>query len=183
VGGASSLEQKGRQGERQHRAQLSETPKFLSAQETTMTTATLTHSAVSAPTTNITRVLRHVVTGERVLLGLCFFVCGLNGFLDFIPPPADPGPDDAMNFAMALMRAGYFFPMLKGLETLAGLMLLTKRYVPLALVLLAPILVNILSFHYFLAGSGVLFSVVLIAFALHIAWTYRAAFRPMLSAV
>jgi len=147
-----------------------------------MTTAALTQSAVSVPTTQITRVVRHAATGERVLLGLCFFVFGLNGFLEFIPPPADPGPEEAMNFAMALSRASYFFPLLKGVETIAGLMLLSKRYVPLALVLLAPILVNILAFHYFLAGSGVVMPVVLIAFTLHLAWTYRAAFQPMLAA-
>lgn len=142
-----------------------------------MTTATITQAAVSFPT-----IIRHALTCERVLLGLCFFILGLNGFLEFIPPPADPGPEEAMQFAMALSRASYFFPLLKGVETIAGLMLLTKRYVPLALVLLAPILVNIFAFHYFLAGSGVLLSLVLIAFALHLAWSYRAAFRPMLAA-
>lgn len=83
---------------------------------------------------------------------------------------------------MALSRASYFFPLLKAVETIAGLMLLTKRYVPLALVMLAPILVNIFAFHYFLAGSGVALSIVMIACALHLAWTYRAAFRPMLAA-
>jgi hypothetical protein len=142
-----------------------------------MTTATITQAAVS-----LSPIVRHALTCERVLLGLCFFVLGLNGFLEFIPPPADPGPEEAMHFAMALSRASYFFPLLKGVETIAGLMLLTKRYVPLALVLLAPILVNIFAFHYFLAGSGVLFSLVLIAFALHLAWSYRAAFRPILAA-
>ena len=141
-----------------------------------MTTATLIQPALSFPS------LRHVVTGERLLLGVCFFVCGLNGFLEFIPPPADPGPEEAMSFATALSRASYFFPLLKGVETIAGLMLLSKRYVPLALVLLAPILVNILAFHYFLAGEGVLLPIVLIAAALHLAWTYRAAFQPMLAA-
>jgi len=147
-----------------------------------MSTATLTHPVVTAPTTSSVRVARHAVTVERVLLGLCFFVFGLNGFLEFIPPPADPGPEEAMNFAMALSRASYFFPLLKAVETIAGLMLLTKRYVPLALVMLAPILVNIFAFHCFLAGSGVALSVGMIACALHLAWAYRAAFRPMLAA-
>jgi hypothetical protein len=57
-----------------------------------MSTATLTHPVVTAPVTPSVRVARHAVTVERVLLGLCFFVFGLNGFLEFIPPPADPGP-------------------------------------------------------------------------------------------
>ena len=147
-----------------------------------MTTATLTHDAATLPSvTGVRSALRRVATIERVLLGLCFFVFGLNGFLNFIPTPKDPGPEAAAAFGAALFKAGDFIPILKGVEVIAGAMLLCKPFVPLALTLLAPVLVNIFAFHYFLAG-GVTLSIVLIAIELHLAWTYRDAFRPMLAA-
>ena len=88
----------------------------------------------------------------RVLLGLIFFVFGLNGFLNFIPP--QPMPDGAMAFVTGLMGAKYFFPFLKATETICGALLLANAMVPLALVVLAPIIINIFLFHAFLAPSG-----------------------------
>ncbi|MEP7053586.1 MAG: DoxX family protein, partial [Pseudomonadota bacterium] len=95
--------------------------------------------------TNITSKLPSVA---RVLLGLTFFVFGLNGFLHFIPQPAPPPAAGA--FAGAMMATGYFFPLLKATEVLAGALLLGNRYVPLALAVLAPVIINIVAFHLFL---------------------------------
>jgi len=117
----------------------------------------------------------------RILLGLVFLVFGLNGFLWFIPPPAAPLPEGAMAFGMALMKTGYLFQLLKGTEVLAGLLLLTNRFVPLALALLAPIILNIFAFHAFLEPSGVALAGALLAAELYLAWSHRASFRPMLA--
>jgi len=124
--------------------------------------------------------LRHLATAERVLLGLMFAVFGLNGFLNFIPPPTQPLPEGAVAFGTALMKTGYMFPLIKGTELLVGLLLLSNRFVPLALVVLAPIVVNIVAFHIFLEPSGAVMSVVILAFHLHLAWWHRAAYRPLL---
>ena len=115
----------------------------------------------------------------RILLGLIFFVFGLNGFLQFMPMP--PMPEPAGAFMGALAATGYMFPLLKGTEVLAGLLLLRGRFVPLALVLLAPVIVNITLFHAVLAPMN--FGVVLTVLALEIylAWAYRDAFRGVLS--
>lgn len=88
----------------------------------------------------------------RILLGLIFFVFGLNGFLHFIPTPPMTGP--IADFFNGMMASGYFFPLLKGTEVLCGLFLLIGAFVPLALVVLAPIVVNILCVHIFLAPEG-----------------------------
>src|ERR1700733_9916759 len=88
----------------------------------------------------------------RLLLGAIFFVFGLNGFFHFLPNP--PMPEKAAAFAMGLMGSGYFFPFLKATETICGLLLLSGAFVPLALVVLAPIIINIFLFHAFLAPSG-----------------------------
>jgi uncharacterized membrane protein YphA (DoxX/SURF4 family) len=126
--------------------------------------------------------LRYATTGARVLLGLVFFTFGLDGFLHFVPQP-DPStmPPGSVALAGALMASGYMFPLIKGTEVLVGTLLLANRFVPLALVLLAPVIVNIVLFHAFLAPSGVGLAVVLVALQLFLAWTHRAAYRPLLA--
>lgn len=115
----------------------------------------------------------------RILLGLIFFVFGLNGFLQFLPTPAMPEPAGA--FMGALAATGYMLPLIKGTEVLAGLLLLRGRFVPLALVLLAPIIVNIAFFHAVLAPNPVMV-VALLALEIYLAWSYRDAFRGVLAA-
>src|SRR6187397_2708997 len=88
---------------------------------------------------------RHIPTVVRVLLGLMFLVFGLNGFLNFMPAPKDM-PQDIMTVTGALMKAGYM-TVVSGTEVLVAVMLLTNRFVPLALALLAPIVVGIITFH------------------------------------
>jgi hypothetical protein len=116
----------------------------------------------------------------RLILGAGFTVFGLNGFLHFIPMP--PPPPAAGSFLGALIATGYLFPLIKGTEVVSGLLLLGNRYVPLALTLLAPVLVNIVAFHAFLAPAGLALPLVLLAAELYAAWSYRAAFAPMLAA-
>ena len=124
---------------------------------------------------------RHLPTVARVLLGLVFFVFGLNGFLDFIPPPPDMDPaNPGVVFGVAMKATGYLFWLVKGTEMVAGALFLLNRFVPLALALIAPVIVNIFLFHAFLAPSGTGLAVVLLVLEVFLAWSYRAAFRPML---
>ncbi len=126
-------------------------------------------------------VARHLRTAARVLLGLVFFVFGLDYFLHLLPQPTGPVPEGAMAFGGALMKSGYMFPLIKGTEVLVGALLLSNRFVPLALVLIAPVLVNIVAFHAFLEPSGLPLAVILVALELALAWAHRDAFRPMLA--
>ena len=89
----------------------------------------------------------------RILLGAIFLVFGLNGFFDFMAMP--PMPDKANAFLAGLGASGYFFPFLKSMEVTCGVLLLMDIYVPLALVILAPIVANILMFHAFLAPKAI----------------------------
>jgi len=126
-------------------------------------------------------VLRHAATSSRVLLGLTFLVFGLNGFLNFLPKPTNM-PEGAAAFAGALVKTGYMFPLLKGVEVASGALLLSNRFVPLALALLAPIVVNIVAFHAFLEPSGMPIAGLVLMLEIFLAWSYRDLFRPMLSA-
>ena len=137
---------------------------------------------VAAPASSTKSFTRHFPTVAHVLLGLMFAIFGLNGFLNFIPAPTTPPPEGAMAFAIALMKTSYMMPLIKGTEVLVGVLLLLNRFVPLALVLLAPVVVNIVAFHAFLAPTGLGMTVVIVGLQLSLAWSYRGAYRPLLTA-
>ena len=119
-------------------------------------------------------------TAARILLSTVFFVFGLNKLLHFIPQP--PLTGGAAEFMGGLVASGYFLRLLALTEIVSGLALLTRRFVPLALLLLAPIVVNIVAFHTFLAPEGLPVAAVVLALEVFLAWQYRAAFRSVLSA-
>ncbi|MGZ3745329.1 MAG: DoxX family membrane protein [Pseudobdellovibrionaceae bacterium] len=96
----------------------------------------------------------------RILLGLIFFVFGLAGLLNLIPVPPDL-PERLVTFNTGLAASGYFMTLLKAMETLCGLLLLTGSFVPLALVVLAPIVINIILVHAFMAPSGLPLAIVI----------------------
>ena len=116
----------------------------------------------------------------RILMGLVFFVTGLNGFLNFIPPPKSPMPEAAASFMAALAGTGYMIPLVSGVQLLVGALLLVNRFVPLALTLIAPIIVGIITFHVFLEPSGLPLAGVVLILEIYLAWRYRKAFRPIL---
>ena len=88
-----------------------------------------------------------------------------------------PAPPQAAAFAGALFASGYLFPLLKATEVVAGLLLLGGLFVPLALAVLAPIIINIVGFHLFLAPSGLPLPLAVLAAELYLAWSYRARLR------
>ena len=115
----------------------------------------------------------------KYLLGVIYFVFGLNGFLQFIPLP--PLPDAAGQFMGALAASGYFFPVLKATEVIGGILLLSGFAVPVALVVLAPITIQILLFHLILTPglSNSVLPIVMVALHLVAAQGYAKVFQPM----
>jgi uncharacterized membrane protein YphA (DoxX/SURF4 family) len=114
----------------------------------------------------------------RLILGLIFFIFGLNGFLQFLPMP--PLPEKAMNFMGALIQSGYLFTFVKATEVLVGAMLLTGFQVPLALILITPIALNIFLFHLVLVGpSTVGMAVLILALVGFLAWSHRDRYRAV----
>ncbi len=125
--------------------------------------------------------MKHSKTVLRIILGLIYFVFGLNGFLQFIPAPPNM-PEAASAFAGAMAGTGYMFPLVKGTEVLGGLALLSGFYVPLFLVILAPITINIVLFHAFLAPEGMYIQVAMLAIHLALGWFYRSSYSELLKA-
>jgi len=96
----------------------------------------------------------------RLLLGFVFLVFGLNGFFHFIPMPPPAGL--AGQF-MGVVFASHYWVLIFAVQAMGGLLLLVNRYVPLALVLLAPVIVNILNFHIFMAPEGLPLAIIVTA--------------------
>lgn len=97
--------------------------------------------------------MKIATTASRYLLGLLFTVFGLNGFLHFIhqPPPANP---IAIEFFVAV-SASHYMAVVFLVQIIGGVLLLAGRFVPLALAILAPVLVNILDYHITMDPSGI----------------------------
>ena len=95
--------------------------------------------------------MKTAATIARYLAGLIFLVFGLNGFLHFIPFPP---PSGVAGQFMGALFASHYVTFIFALQILAAVLLLANRFVPLALAILAPVLVNILAFHALMAPSG-----------------------------
>lgn len=117
------------------------------------------------------------VVVARVLLGLMFLVPALMFFSGKMPH--NPMPDAATRYMAGLAASGYTMYIVKIIELLTGIALLSGQFVPLALLLLSPIVVNIVLFHLVLAPN---YGLVVFMLALHgyVAWSYRDAFRGVL---
>ena len=115
----------------------------------------------------------------RYLLGLILLVFGLNKFINFMPAPELP--PDATTFFGALMNSGYLMYVVGLVEVVVGLLLVVNKYVPLALILYAPITLNIILFHLFLAPAAILFGVIVLILHVFLFYAYRAKYLPLLA--
>lgn len=118
----------------------------------------------------------------RVALALPLLLFGLDGFLGFLPPDIYPdrGPR-ATEFLRVIQGSGYLWQVLKVTEVAVGLALLAGRFVPLALVVLAPVVVNITGFHLTMEREGMWLAVYLVVLATFLAWVHRSSYRPLLA--
>ena len=114
----------------------------------------------------------------RSLLGFIFLIFGLNGFFHFLPAPPPP-PGAAGQFVGALLVSNYLVVVFL-LQIIPAILLLINRYVPLALTLLAPIIVNILLFHILMAPSGLALAIVVTVLWIVVFLSVRSAFGRLL---
>ncbi len=114
----------------------------------------------------------------RILLGLIFFVFGLNNLLHFIPMPPPSG--DALTW-MGILVTHHWMNFVGVIMTIAGLLLLVNRFVPLALALLAPIIVNILLYHALLWPHGAAPAIIALVLEVVLVSVYFRNFLPLLA--
>ena len=128
--------------------------------------------------TDLEEFMQKAVMVARLLFGLVFTVFGLNVFVPFVPAPEMS--EAAGSFFGALLGSGYLVPLLGVTELTAGIFLLAGILVPLALTLLAPVVVNIVLFHIFLDPVGMPIAILVLVLEVFLAWAYRDSFRGML---
>ncbi len=121
--------------------------------------------------------MKKLPTIARIFLGLIFFIFGLNGFLMFITPP--PMSQGAMNLMMSFVESGYLLPFVKLTEVVCGALLLSGLFVPLALVMLAPIVLNIVALHLFLDPNGLPAGSIALLIWVYLTWAYRAYYAGL----
>jgi putative oxidoreductase len=109
----------------------------------------------------------------RLLLGLVFLVFGLNGFLHFMTGPLPSGL--AGQFLGALVQS-HFDLVVSAVQIAGGTLLLANRYVPLALVLLGPVIVNIFFYHLLMDRSGLIIAIVVVILWGVVAFRHRQYF-------
>jgi uncharacterized membrane protein YphA (DoxX/SURF4 family) len=115
----------------------------------------------------------------RILLGLEFVLFGLNGFLQFLHMPPPTGVP--AQFLGALFVSKYYV-VIFALQIIGGVLLLSGRYIPLALTILGPILFNILMFHGTMAPAGLPLAFVTLVLWFIVFAAHRESFRGILSA-
>ncbi len=122
--------------------------------------------------------MKHLPMLARVVLGLIFAVFGVIGLFELGPQPEMS--EEASAFMGAIMDTGYLWPVIKVSEIVCGVLLILGMFVPLALVVLAPIALNILLFHVFLAPEGSVIGIVILVLGLYIAHQHRESFSAVL---
>ena len=124
--------------------------------------------------------MKFVVIGARILLGAPFLVFGLNGFFDFLDMAGEHSAE-AQAFLGALDDTGYLMALLAGTQVACGALLVLGVFVPLALTVLAPVLLNIILFHVYLDRQGIEMAIALCVLELLLVWWYRNNFWSVLA--
>jgi len=114
---------------------------------------------------------------RRTLMGLWFTFASSVYFLNMIQAPEMTGPIKTVHEGLA--AAPYFMTLLKTVELVCGILLVTGYFVPLALVLLAPVIVNIFFVHATMAPEGLPTAVVVVLIEAFLGYAYRKSYAPL----
>lgn len=117
--------------------------------------------------------MRKLIEVARILLGAIFLVLGLNGFFLFIPVP------EYHPFMQLMVDSGFIY-VEKAIEVICGILLLTNRFKPLALLLLGPIIVNIFLYHILMDPRNWPIAFVNMVFYGFLVWDNWDYFKPFL---
>ena len=114
---------------------------------------------------------------SRFVLGVLLLIFGLNKFLHFLPMPPMQGA--AGEFMGAIVATGYLFQLIAVVEVVVGILLVLNRYAPLALVLLAPVSLNIILFHLFLDPGSMAAGALVTLLNVYLLFAHKAKYKSM----
>lgn len=122
--------------------------------------------------------MKIIITSARIVLGLIFTGFSLAYFFNLMPQ--QPATGATLTFLSGIGASVYIMPLVKALELVCGIAFLTNRLVPLAIVVIFPIVLNIVLFHAFLEPANLIMSLVLLAANLFLAVVYRERYQTVL---
>src|SRR5262245_66228360 len=117
----------------------------------------------------------------RTLMGLLFMFGAVAYFFNLVPPPADL-PEKLITFMKGVEATGYLMTLIKLTELVCGLAFVSGYYVPLATVVIAPVIINIFLVHLFLMPEALPVAIFLILANSFVAYYYRESYAPLLKA-
>ena len=127
---------------------------------------------------------KHVLNGSRIILGLMFFIFGLNGIVMMFNGrgffPDQPISAEMMTIFTGFMTMKYMLPLVSIIEFVAGVLLLWGKYLNSVVIILTPIVLNILLIHIFVDLSGLVMALVISALLGVIICSRWKYFKPML---
>lgn len=115
--------------------------------------------------------------GLRIFIGALLLMSGLNKFFNFMPTPEMTESADL--FMMALGNTGYVLPVIALIEIVGAGLLISGKMVPFALVILAPIMVNIALLHIVLDPAGMGIAIFFMAAMAWFAWNRKESFSEL----
>ncbi|WVX81067.1 hypothetical protein R4Z09_28305 [Niallia oryzisoli] len=112
----------------------------------------------------------------RIFLGLVFLVAGINGyFVIFGQEPFIANSPEAMK----LFEFKYLLIVEKSLEIICSVLLLSNRFIPLSLTVLAPLITNIFLLHLFVDHSLLPLVTVLVIVYVYLLYQFRQNFKSI----
>jgi len=118
----------------------------------------------------------------RTLMGLLFIFASVVVLFNLFPPPTEFPNEIARKFNEGIFAPPYFITLLKITELLCGIAFVVGRYVPLATVVIAPIIINIFMYHALVDRSGLPVAIFLVAANIFVAYCYRDHYKGLLAA-
>ena len=127
--------------------------------------------------------MKHIPTIAGALLGIAFITFGLNHFLKFLAMPFPPENSAPWHFFVAVGPTG-FMTCVKILEIVGGILVAVPKTRNFGLLILGPIVVNILAFNIFIAGSSAVFQppvIIVSALSAYLLWQGRQKFVGLIN--
>jgi uncharacterized membrane protein YphA (DoxX/SURF4 family) len=118
----------------------------------------------------------------RTLMGLLFIFASVVVLFNLMGPPPECPIEIARKFNEGMFAPPYFVKVLKITELLCGIAFVAGRYVPLATIVIAPVIINIFLYHAFVDTSGLPVAVFLVVANIFVAYYYRKSYAGLLAA-
>lgn len=116
----------------------------------------------------------------RILMGLLFLFASITVLANLFPEPELTGIKKT--FMDGIKASGYLLPLIKITELVCGISFVSGYFVPLAAIVIAPVIVNIFLYHIFVDSTGLPVAIFLIAANGFVAFYHREKYKALLQA-